>query len=368
MQQPVLAILGALFVTGLAATAWRVLRSRRRGLSVRLQVFLALATTSFVLAGASLVIVARATGSGAQLITSAAVEIGMSFFVLALVSALAATFIGWLVAGPLERLARAAEQVAAGRRQATLPLPRGREARVLTQAFASMRAELEERHQLEAFVADLSHELKNPVAAIVASAEVLRDAITEDPEAARLFVQRIAESATRLERLTSELLVLARLEAGGLPAAREPADLAAVARAAVAAAEPVAQAVGVDLGLQGPTSIRVRGDGVWLQRAIENLLANAIEASRDRGSVRIELAREDATATVIVQDSGPGVPEAVRSRLFERFATTRHDAGGTGLGLAIVRAVAEAHGGRAELRHSGERGATFALVLPAGRI
>jgi two-component system sensor histidine kinase CreC len=366
-QQPAIVVLTVLFVVGLSATAWRVVRSRRHGLSIRLQVFLALASTAFVLAGVSFALVVRATGAGRAALTDVALELGVAVFVVALASAAAATFIGYLVARPLERLTHAAEEIAAGRRQAVLPVPRGREARVLTRAFESMRSELEQRHALERFAADLSHELKNPVAAILASAEVLHDAIGDDPTAARAFVERIAQAAARLERLTSELLLLARLEASGLGTEPRHAELAGVARAAAQAMHARAEATGVEVQLRAAPELEVRGDGVWLQRAIENLLANAILASEGRGPVRVEVVRERESAVVVVRDSGRGVPVPIRERLFERFVTTRHDAGGTGLGLAIVRAVAEAHGGAAELRATSDDGASFALVLPLAR-
>ena len=109
----------------------------------------------------------------------------------------------------------AAKRVAAGERQAALPVPRGREVRALTESLEVMRAKLEQRHMLEDFVADLSHELKNPIASIRASTEVLFDALERDPESARRFVTRIDEAAQKLDHLTADLLTLARVEAHG---------------------------------------------------------------------------------------------------------------------------------------------------------
>src|SRR5205823_11604117 len=120
---------------------------------------------------------------------------------------------------------RAAGRVAAGERQAPLPEPRGREVRALTKALESMRRELEERHALETFVADLSHELKNPVAAIRASAEVLTEGAADEPETARRFARRIQESSDKLQQLTQDLLSLARLEARGIEQPARPIDL-----------------------------------------------------------------------------------------------------------------------------------------------
>src|SRR5213078_3777177 len=126
-----------------------------------------------------------------------------------------AIVIGGAVAVPIERLTRAAERVAAGERQAPLPEPRGREVRALTHA----------------------HELKNPVAAIRASAEVLTEGAADEPETARRFALRIRESADKLQQLTQDLLSLARLEARGIEAP-QALDLGAIAREAVDAQGP----------------------------------------------------------------------------------------------------------------------------------
>ena len=267
------------------------------------------------------------------------------------------------MAAPIERLTRAAQRVAAGERQGPLPEPRGREVRELTHALESMRRELEERHALETFVADVSHELKNPVAAIRASAEVLTEGAADQPETARRFALRIRESADKLQQLTQDLLSLARLEARGIEPKDHPVDLCAVAREAVDAQGPTAAARKVRVELRAGASAPVRGDPVWLRRALENLLGNAVQHSPEGARVEVEISG-GPQCVAQVRDHGTGVDPAIRERLFERFATTRHGDGGTGLGLAIVRAVAELHGGRAELRETGPRGSVFALSLP----
>jgi signal transduction histidine kinase len=120
----------------------------------------------------------------------------------------------------------------------------------------------------------------------------------------------------------------------------------------------------VRVELRAPESAQVRGDPVWLRRALENLLGNAVQHSPDGARVLVEVSPGAVGWEASVADEGPGVDPAIRERLFERFATTRHGEGGTGLGLAIVRAVAELHGGQASLRQSGPRGTVFSLSLP----
>jgi signal transduction histidine kinase len=308
--------------------------------------------------------VRKATFGMVQLMSDVAPKVALLALMFAVASAALAVLIGGAVAIPIERLTRAAQRVAAGERQAPLPEPRGREVRELTHALEQMRRELEERHALETFVADLSHELKNPVAAIRASAEVLTEGALDEPETARRFALRIRESADKLQQLTQDLLSLARLEARGVEMRDEPVDFARIAREAVDAQSPLAQARAVSLEIRGDADSRVRGDPVWLRRAVENLLGNAIQHSPDGSKVVVEIDGGPQMLVATVRDQGNGVDDAIRGRLFSRFATTRHGEGGTGLGLAIVRAVAELHGGKAELRESSPAGAAFSLSLP----
>jgi two-component system sensor histidine kinase CreC len=314
--------------------------------------------------GGGRVRVRKATFGMVQLMSDVGPKVALLALMFAVASAALAVLIGGAVAIPIERLTRAAQRVAAGERQAPLPEPRGREVRELTHALESMRRELEERHALETFVADLSHELKNPVAAIRASAEVLTEGAADNPETARRFALRIRESADKLQQLTQDLLSLARLEARGVELREEPLDLSRIAREAVDAQTPLAQARSVVVEIRTDGEAHVRGDPIWLRRALENLLGNAIQHSPGGSRVVVEIAGDPKMLVATVRDQGAGVDEAIRGRLFARFATTRHGEGGTGLGLAIVRAVAELHGGRAELRESSPAGSAFSLSLP----
>jgi signal transduction histidine kinase len=175
--------------------------------------------------------------------------------------------------------------------------------------------------------------------------------------------RRIRESATKLGSLAADLLTLAQMEAHG-PGATAELDLAAIAREAAGEIAGLAEERRVELVLSGGPC-HIRGEARWLKRAIENLLSNAVAFSPAGSQVAIDVARRGGLAELLVHDQGHGVAPAVRDRLFRRFVTTRPDTGGTGLGLAIVQAVAESHGGRAELRATGATGSTFALVLPA---
>lgn len=278
--------------------------------------------------------------------------------VLGAAAALAAGWIGRAIAAPIEALTVFSEKVSSGERSAAPPPAFGREVTRLSRSLDSMRRQLEGRPFVETFAADLSHELKNPVAAIRASAEVLEESALDEPEEARRFVARIREASERIERLLSELLSLARIEARGAEAF-EPIELGALTRRLPELVGDTSRRV--QLSVEG--EVRVRGDERWLVRALTNLLDNALTHSPPGSPVSVRLGRRDAVVEFSVENSGE-IPTYVRERLFRRFVTTRGEHGGTGLGLAIARAVAEAHGGRVELVQSGPR-VIFRLALPA---
>lgn len=273
-------------------------------------------------------------------------------------AALAALWIGQTVAEPIEALTQFASSVSAGENPATPRFSAGREVTRLTQSIDSMRRQLQGRPFVETFSADLSHELKNPVAAIRAAAEVLDDSALEEPEEARRFVHRIQEAVARIERLLGDLLSLARIEARGV----EELDLVPL--------EPLVRSAVSQLPtdrrleLDCDPSCRVRGDAGWLARAVANLLDNAVVHST--GSVGVRLQLDAVDGLIRLQVTNPGsIDRHTRSRLFGRFVTTRAHRGGTGLGLAIVRAVAEAHHGHVELDNPGPPDVTFTLTLPS---
>ena len=282
--------------------------------------------------------------------------------VLGAAAAAAAAMIGRAIAEPIERLSAFGERVSRGERGAPPPPEFGREVTRLSRALDTMRRELSGRPFVETFAADLSHELKNPVAAIRASAEVLEEGALEEPAQARHFVARIREASERIERLLNELLGLAHIEARGAETF-EPVDLARVARRTL-------ETLGDDrprVSVVSEGDVRVSGDELWLTRALSNLVDNALVHSDPDSAVQVEVMRSAETVVLSVQSS-VAVERHVQDRLFRRFVTTRSDKGGTGLGLAIVQAVAEAHGGEAELQSAGPPEVVFRLKLPAARL
>lgn len=282
--------------------------------------------------------------------------------VLGAAAAAAAAWLGRAIAAPIEAISVFGERVSEGERSAVPPVSNGREVMRLWRAIDSMRRQLEGRPFVETFAADLSHEIKNPVAAIRASAEVLEEGAIDDPVAARRFVGRIHEASLRIERLLRELLDLASIEARGVESF-PPVEVGKVAQSAAQLFEE--HRARLELSVLGDP--RVRGDEVWLGRAIRNLIDNALVHSEVDSKVRVETRVQGDDVVVSVENEG-SVPEHVQGQLFRRFVTTRPDKGGSGLGLSIVRAVAEAHGGRAELVRPGPPTVEFRLRLPAYRL
>jgi two-component system, OmpR family, sensor histidine kinase CreC len=175
-------------------------------------------------------------------------------------------------------------------------------------------------------------------------------------------MQRIREATQRIERLLSELLGLAHIEARGAEAF-EPVDLARLVHRTL-------ETLGDDrprVSVISEGDVRVSGDELWLTRALANLVDNALVHSPPSSGVEVEVSRRGEEVWLGVGNVG-ALDRHVQARLFRRFVTTRADKGGTGLGLAIVQAVAEAHGGQADLERAGPPKVVFRLKLPAARL
>jgi two-component system phosphate regulon sensor histidine kinase PhoR len=223
------------------------------------------------------------------------------------------------------------------------------------------------------FVANVSHELKTPLAAIRGYAETLRDGALDEPPTARRFTDRILMQCRRLQALLDDLLTLSRLESVASPAAeREPVDLKAILVRAAEMLSAAARERQVTIELDAPDGVPpVHGDLDGLERLVLNLADNAVKYNRPDGTVKLRLFSSDspaATAVIEVADTGIGIPQDALARIFERFYRVdkgrSREEGGTGLGLAIVKHVAQAHGGQVEVESRIGKGSTFRVKLP----
>jgi signal transduction histidine kinase len=271
---------------------------------------------------------------------------------------------------PIAGLTRAAREVARTRDpDVTLPKPQANDEvsdlahtfedmlRELTAARGESEAALERQRD---FVADASHELRTPLTSILANLELLESELEGEP---REMAGSALRSSRRMRRLVADLLLLARADAGR-QAPRGRLDLSEVAEEAALEASPLAS--GQTLSLDVPARVPVDGVADDLHRLVANLTENALVHTPSGTPVTVATRVEDGDAVLEVSDRGPGVPAAIRARVFERFARGGGDAspGGSGLGLAIVRAVAEAHGGRVDLLDAEGGGARFVVRLP----
>ena len=225
------------------------------------------------------------------------------------------------------------------------------------------------------FVANVSHELRTPLATIAAAAETLELGLGE--EDSHRFHTMIHQETDKMAQLVEEMLDLARLESGLAQPQRALVDVCVVARDALDRIRPQSQRAGLEVSLRAPESVTVEADADLMQRALGNLLQNAVKFTPAPGRVTLEVRAEAAEGEepgavwLLVQDTGIGLSEEDQGRVFQRFYRAdwaRRRGEGTGLGLALVRHIAESHGGTVRVESRLGAGSTFGFSLPGGRV
>jgi two-component system phosphate regulon sensor histidine kinase PhoR len=223
------------------------------------------------------------------------------------------------------------------------------------------------------FVANVSHELKTPIASIKGFVETLLDGAMDDPGDTRRFLGIVARQADRLAAIIEDLLALSRIEqsegTGNLP--RDTMPVAAVLEAATAACLPRATELGVVLEVDCPSDLGWRINAPLFEQAVINLVDNAVKYSEQGDVVRLSAAHEPGEAgqlVILVQDEGCGIAADHLPRLFERFyrvdKARSRGLGGTGLGLSIVKHIVQAHGGSVAVESEPGVGTSFTIRLP----
>ncbi len=337
-------------------------------------------------------VIVATTGTGQTLVVGASMQetdTTLRRLVMVEVFAGAAILVGaaligmWLVTlglRPLARMEAAAETIAEENLAGRLPGDQaktevGRFARVLNTMLSRLEAAFAERRASEAqlrrseerlrrFVGDASHELRTPVAAVRAHAELYQRRGDRAGDAAPVMA-KIEQEATRLTRLVDDLLLLARLDEGS-PISAEPVDVGSLAADAVDAARLLDPDRPVDLRIDG--SVEVRGDRDRLRQVLDNLLTNVRVHTPPRADASVSVARTATEAIIEVADRGPGLADDAQSRIFERFfradPSRTRESGGAGLGLSIVAAIVSAHGGTVIATRRDGGGMTFSAHLP----
>jgi signal transduction histidine kinase len=282
-----------------------------------------------------------------------------------LVAGLLAWYLSRRITKPVLALAQAADEVAEGRYDVDIPVvPGDDEIGDLSRRFGQMAARLRQTEELERnFLMSVSHELRTPLTAIRGHVEALREGVVEDPELRAHSLDVIADETGRLERLVGDVLDLAKLDAHRFTVLHEEVDMQRLVEHAYSTFGEEARRRAIDYTQQVRARPVIMSDGDRVLQVITNLLSNAFRWTPDGGRIGLELWAENGTVSVAVEDTGPGISQRERERIFRPFWS--RDGGGTGLGLAIARELAVALGGRIELDSREGAGSRFELVLPA---
>jgi signal transduction histidine kinase len=280
----------------------------------------------------------------------------------------------------LSSLQSAVQSFGTGRTDVRAPTEGGDEVAGLARAFNEMAARLEERAEAlresdrvrRQLLADVSHELGTPLAAIRGYVETLSMPTIPLDNATRVrYLGIVTQETERLERVVGDLLDLARLEGGGVPMQRRPVSVDSLFRRVVDRHEPMLRDQALTMVTSvTPEGLEVPGDVDRLEQALQNLAANAIRHTPAAGTVRLSATVDGQEVVLTVEDTGPGVPQEHLGRVFDRFykadasRTGTATPSGSGLGLSIVRAIVHAHGGHVSVTNVEGSGALFTLRLP----
>lgn len=312
-----------------------------------------LAIPGLAVIGPVLVVVGSLVGSGA--ITLSGNDIGYVVLV-ASITGIAAIIVGWRLSRPLARdlelISDTVGSLATGDRAARTGIERSDEVGELASRVDGLGDSLQiaeaERSAADdergAVVSALSHDLRTPLASLLASVEALEDGVADGPT----HLRSMRRNVLALERMVEDLFLLARADSGSLALHTEPLDLAELIDEALEAVGPTAAERQISLAGDVHEAIPVDGDGQALGRVLRNLLDNAIRHSPDESTVRVAAACAGGTVVVDVLDDGPGFDADFVPRALERFSqadSARSRQGGAGLGLAIAHTLVTAHGG-----------------------
>jgi signal transduction histidine kinase/ActR/RegA family two-component response regulator len=307
-----------------------------------------------------------------SLVAIAAGGVAVSLLALGL-----ALLIGRRITVPMAELAEAARRFGEGAPMRVDAPAAVQEVEAVRRAFIGAAALVRQRadeageaaRAKDEFLAILSHELRTPLNAVYGWARMMQDARLDDAQRARALEVIVRQSNAQLQ-LIEDLLDVSRVVSGKMRLEMRPVDLAAVIEQAVDAVRPAADAKGIRLqtALDG-RGAPVIGDAARLQQVVWNLLVNSVKFTPSGGRVEVRLERTDSHVSIVVEDTGSGIPAEVLPFVFDPFrqanSSSTREHGGLGLGLALVRHLVELHGGTVIARSEGAaRGATFAVTLP----
>jgi signal transduction histidine kinase len=302
---------------------------------------------------------------GREILASVAWGVTIAGATAVLLAALAGFVISRQISAPLLELAQSTRSMADGDLSVRVALDRPDEIGVLAASFNEMADQIQEMVvTLRRLVTDAAHELHTPLTALRTNLEMAAD--EPDPHQQAQYLEHALAQLQRFEALTSNLLLLSRLEAGAVSEERESINLTVLLHEAVEVYASRAEQAGLSFRAILPDGEKlIRGHEGQIQRALANLLDNALKFTPAGGEVTIILSGSDDEIEIRIEDTGIGIPDADVQHLFERFHRGRNAAGypGSGLGLAITRAIINSHEGSISVEHQ-ESGARFVAKLP----
>jgi signal transduction histidine kinase len=300
--------------------------------------------------------------------------LGIAFGAAFLVSVALSIFLARGLTGPFSEMVAVARRLAEGQLGERIRVVSRDELGVLATTLNRMAEQLQRlEHVRRDFVANVSHELRTPLTSIKGYVEALLDSAKDDPQESRQFLEIILKQSDRLNLILDDLLQLSQIESREVVFKRDAVRLGEVVERTLSLIRPLAEKKGHTLKVTVPDGLpAVGGDEGRLVQVLTNLLDNAVKYTPPRGTITIgaQVAAADMV-DLSVSDTGPGIPEADRPRVFERFyrvdKARSRELGGTGLGLAIVKHIVEGHGGHVWVEGNRPTGSRFVVRLPAAR-
>lgn len=323
------------------------------------------------------VVTASPVDSSMRILEAVRYRLWMTFWISLVIAGLLGFAFSEFIGQRMRRMSKAAVAIAGGDFEQRLPtgfVPD--EVYDLAVSFNSMAErlgeafdDLQQSEQAQRrFVADASHEMRTPIAAVKGILELLADGAVEDPAVRDDFIRTLQTETDRLGRLVTDLLTLAQLEAGTLPLELAPLDAAEVLSDVAAVMRPLAERANVTIETDLPNEASAfLGDHDKITQVLLSFTDNALKHSPTGATIRLRArTSEPGFVTLEVSDEGSGINPEDLSRVFERFyqSDTARVAGGSGLGLAIAKEIIEAHGSSVEINSIPGDGATFRFTLP----